>query len=312
VSDPDDLQHRQHTSGGGEGLSARQRSRRARIAAKASWANTADRTAPATRAFLDRFERQVDPDGVLPAEVRARMAQHARVAYMLRLAERSAQARSRRALREGGDNVRGRAEFRRLVERFENECRRQGVQLSRAAAEDFLVDRVKSMATSLRVREDTVVRSYLADIDVAQLAALFKEAHEHGKREVADTSPAVLDLAAVGRLVASLGQAVRCVSLNQHVLTQDETARWEAVGVLDDASNAITLLGSALEGAFAESGTVSILLNDETVVHIRRCLIQTVDNLGRGRWSFDRDRPELDTAVLIRMGDDLALLPPSG
>ncbi|MFI1994900.1 hypothetical protein [Actinoplanes sp. NPDC020271] len=81
-------------------LTERQRIRRARIAAHASWANTADRqgrTAPATSAFLARFEKQVDPLGVLEPAVRERMAEHARRAYMLQLAERSAKARARRA-----------------------------------------------------------------------------------------------------------------------------------------------------------------------------------------------------------------------
>jgi hypothetical protein len=74
--------------------------RRARTAAHASWANTPDRTArtsSGTKAFLHRFERQVDPDGVLPEETRAAMAKHARTAYMLQLAERSAAARRRKA-----------------------------------------------------------------------------------------------------------------------------------------------------------------------------------------------------------------------
>lgn len=68
----------------------------ARIAAHQSWANTADpaaRTAPARKAALDRFEREVDPDGVLPAAERARRAEHARKAYFTRLALKSAQAR---------------------------------------------------------------------------------------------------------------------------------------------------------------------------------------------------------------------------
>jgi hypothetical protein len=68
----------------------------ARLAAHESWANTADpsaRTAPARRALLDRFEREVDPDGVLPPAERARRAGHARKAYFARLALRSAQAR---------------------------------------------------------------------------------------------------------------------------------------------------------------------------------------------------------------------------
>jgi hypothetical protein len=61
-------------------MTAQQRSRRAKIAAHASWANTADRagrTSAGTRAFLARFERQVDPLGVLEPELRQVMARHA-------------------------------------------------------------------------------------------------------------------------------------------------------------------------------------------------------------------------------------------
>ncbi len=68
----------------------------ARVGAHASWANTADptaRTAPARQAFDGRFEREVDPDGTLPPEERARRAEHARKAYFTRLALASAKAR---------------------------------------------------------------------------------------------------------------------------------------------------------------------------------------------------------------------------
>lgn len=73
------------------------------IAAHESWARTENRsarTAPARQAALDRFERDVDPDGELAPAERARRAEHARKAYFKRLALKSAQARRRRA---GGD-----------------------------------------------------------------------------------------------------------------------------------------------------------------------------------------------------------------
>lgn len=79
---------------------ANERAIHARLAAHASWANTNDpatRTAPARKAALERFERQVDPDGSLPAAERARRAEHARKAYFLSLALKSAQARRKRA-----------------------------------------------------------------------------------------------------------------------------------------------------------------------------------------------------------------------
>lgn len=76
------------------------RALRARMAAHASWASTPDRTArtaPARAAALERFEREVDPDGTLPPAERARRAEHARKAYFLRLAMKSADARRRKA-----------------------------------------------------------------------------------------------------------------------------------------------------------------------------------------------------------------------
>jgi hypothetical protein len=69
------------------------------IGAHISWARTEDRsarTANARNTFLNRFDKQVDPDGtLLPAE-RARRSVHARKAYFSRLALKSAQARRRR------------------------------------------------------------------------------------------------------------------------------------------------------------------------------------------------------------------------
>ena len=80
-------------------LTPEQRALRARIAAHSLHAKVADpsaHTAPARRAFLDRFEREVDPEGTLPPEERARRAEHARKAYFAALALKSARARSKR------------------------------------------------------------------------------------------------------------------------------------------------------------------------------------------------------------------------
>ncbi|HEU5026197.1 MAG TPA: hypothetical protein VFV01_14860 [Spirillospora sp.] len=69
-----------------------------RIAVLVSWSKTGDRkqrTKPGRDAFLARFEREVDPEGVLPVEERRRRAELAKRAYMLRLAKRSAQVRKK-------------------------------------------------------------------------------------------------------------------------------------------------------------------------------------------------------------------------
>lgn len=72
---------------------------RGQLAAHASWATTEDpsaRTRPAREAFLARFEREVDPEGKLPAAERAKRAQHAHKAHMLRMSLASAKARRER------------------------------------------------------------------------------------------------------------------------------------------------------------------------------------------------------------------------
>ena len=53
-------------------------------------------TERARAAFLDRFEREADPDGTLSADERQRRARHFRKAYFAELALRSVQARRRR------------------------------------------------------------------------------------------------------------------------------------------------------------------------------------------------------------------------
>ena len=76
-----------------------QRALAARLAAHTSWAKTQDpaaRTAAARRAASDRFERQVDPEGVLPIADRLRQAEHARKAYFIALSLKSSQARAAR------------------------------------------------------------------------------------------------------------------------------------------------------------------------------------------------------------------------
>lgn len=68
----------------------------AKLAAYSRWAHERDRSAAtkaARQAFADRFDREVDPDGVLTTAERNKRADAARKAYFQRLALKSAQAR---------------------------------------------------------------------------------------------------------------------------------------------------------------------------------------------------------------------------
>ncbi len=76
-------------------LSPEERAMRGRIGAYVTHSRHDPRetTAKARATFLDQFERQVDPDGVLPEAERLRRAEAARKAYFTRLAYKSAKAR---------------------------------------------------------------------------------------------------------------------------------------------------------------------------------------------------------------------------
>lgn len=68
----------------------------AQAAAHTRWSREDDRqaaTGKARAAFIDRFEKEVDPDGVLEPGERARRAESAKKAYFKRLAIKSAEAR---------------------------------------------------------------------------------------------------------------------------------------------------------------------------------------------------------------------------
>lgn len=58
--------------------------------------DSAELTAPARRAFLDKFLTQVDPDGVLDPQERAKRAEHAMRAHMQTIALKSAAARRKK------------------------------------------------------------------------------------------------------------------------------------------------------------------------------------------------------------------------
>lgn len=79
-----------------ESMTPAERSLRGQAAVHQSWANTADRdarTLPMRQAAAARFERLVDPDGVLDPAERARRAEAARRAHLLDMSRRAAKAR---------------------------------------------------------------------------------------------------------------------------------------------------------------------------------------------------------------------------
>ena len=68
-----------------------------RIGAAALHSQGKTNTQAAREAFNNRFEREVDPEGVLPEAERQKRADKARELYFLRLTKASKDARARRA-----------------------------------------------------------------------------------------------------------------------------------------------------------------------------------------------------------------------
>lgn len=71
-------------------------STRHQIAALEGWAqetNRSARTQPAREGLEAKFEREVDPDGVMDPETKAKAVEAYRKAYYLRLAQKSAASR---------------------------------------------------------------------------------------------------------------------------------------------------------------------------------------------------------------------------
>jgi hypothetical protein len=73
--------------------------------------DSAELVRPAREAFLSKFEREVDPEGLLDPAERARRADMARKAYFTRLALKSAQARAKRKSGLSGTRLATMADF---------------------------------------------------------------------------------------------------------------------------------------------------------------------------------------------------------
>jgi hypothetical protein len=87
-------------------MTKEQRVLRSRMGAYAMHAAGKTNTGPAIKASRSRFEKQVDPDGVLSPEVRAKRADQAWRAHMAAMSLKASQARSaKRAAKEANRSL---------------------------------------------------------------------------------------------------------------------------------------------------------------------------------------------------------------
>ncbi|WBC01096.1 hypothetical protein [Micromonospora sp. WMMA1976] len=208
--------------------------------------------------------------------------------------------------------MREHAEFRRMVKRVQSECRREKLDLSPSAVEELVADLVSGLVGSLGVREDAILRSHLAAVDVSALVRAIEYAGELQKPEARAALPVVFALEDIGRLVASLAQAIRCVtircvSLESKVLPGDDGEKWEAIDVLAAASDGLIRIGEALEKTQLPSQLDAVALNVESLMFAKQALARSADKLHSNTWTYGRGQ-RFDNDLVSRMLEDLEKL----
>ena len=83
-------------------LTPEQRSLRARVGAYALHAQGGTSTKAGSAAFLARFDREVDPNGILASDERSRRAEFALRAHMAKLALKASRAKTRAKIPTSG------------------------------------------------------------------------------------------------------------------------------------------------------------------------------------------------------------------
>jgi hypothetical protein len=196
--------------------------------------------------------------------------------------------------------------FQTLVQDFMSAAAKQGYTADRAAVAAELQVRVSAVATQLGISEETALRSYLDDDWGREMARDLCQ-QLAGHNALVDAEPGrELTVQAAGRLVAALGQALLCCAISD---SADDGLPGEFSA--EDASQAVSGLGLALQACPADEATVSI--GGDVVVWARESLTAFGDNLRRRRWTScpcgDRhEHEEMDSALLQAVQRDLRLL----
>jgi hypothetical protein len=204
--------------------------------------------------------------------------------------------------------VTGTKKFRALVQDFVSTAAELGYTADRAAIAAELQARVSAVATQLRVTEETALRNYLDDDWGRDMARDFcRQLAE--QNALVEAEPArELPVQATGRLVAALGQALLCYTLNEGA-GDCQPGDFS----VSDASQAVSGLGLALHASQPGAATVSV--GGDVTVWAREALTAFGDNLRLKRWTScpcgDRhEHEDMDTRLLRAVQEDLRLLAP--
>jgi hypothetical protein len=179
--------------------------------------------------------------------------------------------------------------------------------ISESIVRDYVTMKVNAVADRLSITPVSVLKTYSHLFNPDEIAGELRQGQELDANADLGVDPIQLPIFAAGQLIRALAMAVRVVSLNHEQLRSgDLNAHWNLVGVLDKASEALSLLGLAIREA--EDGAEAVTLTPMCVVRTRAVLSECISKLDSSEWTLHEDVPGLTAKTIGRLTEDLALV----
>lgn len=163
--------------------------------------------------------------------------------------------------------------------------------------------RVESAAAQMGVTPGSWMTAYGDLLKPDEILNIMLEAKAQHDQDMSG-DPIRLSLHDAGRVIASLGQAARMVSLN--FADSDSPLDSDAEAVLDGAGNGTSSIALALCAAAKTGAVESIVIDGEGVGLARQALTTVIEKFRTRDWTAGNER--IDFAVLHGMMEDLSLL----
>jgi hypothetical protein len=178
--------------------------------------------------------------------------------------------------------------FRTRAQQLRDECRNRDLWLRDGGAEKILADHIRGATKQSRIAVGEICEYLVTDETIVILVDLVTAASADYDTQLNKASPLLLPLPVAARLIAALGQAVRCAA-NNHDHTPDT-----ATDTIESGTTAITELALAIERATHTPEPEPIAVIEPAAhFHARNTLTTTIDALHRKHWtSTARDDPE--------------------
>lgn len=195
--------------------------------------------------------------------------------------------------------------IRKFSARLRAACAHRGVHLRDGAAEEFLADHVRSIATTLGITQRQAMLRYVTDHTIQAPADVIAERAERLQTTIDTASPLLISIPDAARIVAALGQAACWAAVNT------ERDPWHAKRMAETAGTMVTRWALAIGQAHGSDPVA--LIGADTAVGTRHVLATMAEKLSTGTWNAPSSNGDDQQQANLRLRDaitqDLALLP---